>query len=65
MPFKSEAQRRFFQQKLAKGEITQAKFDEWNRGSQGPLPEKLTGDQKINSIEQLKQLAKKKLTRQS
>lgn len=41
MPFKSEAQRRKFAQKLADGEITQETFDKWNKDTPRKLPERV------------------------
>lgn len=41
MPFKSQAQKRRFEEMLREGKITQAKFDEWNEGTPEKLPDRL------------------------
>ena len=41
MPFKSEAQRERARKMLENGGITQAVFDEWNKGTPEKLPERL------------------------
>lgn len=41
MPFKSEAQRERARKQVERGEITQAKFDEWNEGTPKKIPERI------------------------
>ena len=42
VPFKSEAQRRKFAEMVARGEITQEKYDQWDRETgRRKLPERL------------------------
>ena len=42
MPFKSQAQREKFRAMVADGNLTQGKFDEWERDTPDKLPERLT-----------------------
>lgn len=47
MPYKSDAQRRFFHAALAKGDISKATVDEYDKASKGKkLPEKVSPFQK-------------------
>lgn len=41
MQFKSNAQKRLFLNKLAKGEISQAEYAEMEKATKGTLPEKV------------------------
>lgn len=75
MPFKSEAQRRKFAELVSQGKMKQSTFDEWNKNTPGNLPEKVrkTNEKgpgkKLSpwdvpkSIEELKQIAKRKLAK--
>jgi hypothetical protein len=41
VPFKSQAQKEKFLQRLAKGEITQEEYDLWEKGTKSKLPERV------------------------
>lgn len=41
MPFKSEAQRRKFAELVKLGKMSQSTFNEWNKVTSGPLPERI------------------------
>lgn len=58
MPFKSESQRRWGREQVAKGEWTQAQFDEWESETPKHLPERVG---KPKSISDLKKIAKSKV----
>lgn len=40
-PFKSEAQRQSFIEKLKRGEITQEEFDEWEKDTPTDIPQRV------------------------
>jgi hypothetical protein len=60
MAYKSEAQRKKFHALLAEGKIKKEVVDEYDAKSKGKkLPERVTKP-KIRSIEQIKEIARKK-----
>lgn len=63
MPYKSEAQRRKFHQMLNEKKISKTVVNEFDKSSKGlVLPEKV-GKAKVKTLKELKELAKKKLSK--
>lgn len=55
MPFKSEAQKRKFEQLVREGKMSQSTLDEWNKNSSTKLPERVNPKpKKINTVEKLR-----------
>ena len=54
MPYKSDAQRRLFHAKEARGEISHSTVSEWDRASKGmKLPEKVNKKPKGSGIREM------------
>lgn len=64
MPFKSQAQKKRFEEMLNEGKITKKMFDEYSNGTDFEnLPDRLTEkkNSKPKTLEELKAIAKQKL----
>lgn len=61
MPYKSEAQRRYFHAAASQGKISPKTVKDFDEASKGlKLPDKVGAKKKITSVEQLRAIAKKK-----